>query len=42
MRLDGCELAAIFAGGAVGALARAGVVQALPAGAPGCCAPAGG
>jgi CrcB protein len=35
MRIDRRELAAIFAGGAVGALARAGLVQLVPGGAPG-------
>ena len=30
MRADGRELAAIFAGGCVGALARAGLVEAFP------------
>jgi fluoride exporter len=35
MRIDRRELAAIFAGGAVGALARAGLAQAVPGGAPG-------
>jgi fluoride exporter len=35
MRIDRRELAAIFVGGAVGALVRAGLVQALPDGAPG-------
>jgi CrcB protein len=30
MRVDRRELAAIFAGGAIGAVARAGVVEALP------------
>lgn len=35
MRIDRRELAAIFAGGAVGALARAGLAQAVPDGAPG-------
>jgi CrcB protein len=35
MRVDRRELAAIFAGGAVGALARAGLAQAVPDGAPG-------
>ena len=30
MRVDGRELAAIFAGGFAGALARAGLVEALP------------
>src|SRR3954447_3406429 len=32
MRLDGRELAAIFAGGFVGAVARAALVEVLPAG----------
>jgi len=30
MRVDGRELAAIFAGGLLGALARAGLLEALP------------